>query len=41
VPEQEVERARQLVEQEMENVIALTVPIVVKAGAGLNWRDIA
>ncbi len=41
VPEHEVERARQLVEQEMENVIELTVPIVVKAGVGLNWRDIA
>ncbi len=40
VPEHEVDRARQLVEREMENVIELRVPIVVKAGVGLNWRDI-
>ena len=40
VPEHEVDRARQLVEREMENVMKLRVPIVVKAGVGLNWRDI-
>jgi DNA polymerase I len=40
VPEDEVERVRQLVEHEMEDVIELSVPIVVNAGVGLNWRDI-
>jgi DNA polymerase-1 len=40
VPESEVEKVKQMVQHEMETVIALKVPIVVDCGAGPNWRDL-
>ncbi len=40
VPEDELDRIRQMVQREMEHVIELTVPIVADCGAGLNWRDL-
>ena len=40
VPEDELDRVKQLVQREMENVIELAVPVVVDCGAGLNWRDL-
>ena len=38
-PEDEVDQLRTLVQQEMEHVVELTVPIVADAGVGANWRD--
>jgi DNA polymerase I len=40
VPEAEIEAARGLVKQEMENVIKLNVPIVADVSTGQNWRDL-
>jgi DNA polymerase I len=40
VPENEVGKVKQMVQHEMETVIALKVPIVVDCGAGPNWRDL-
>jgi DNA polymerase-1 len=40
VPEDEIDRVKQLVKQEMEHVVELTVPIVADCGVGLNWRDL-
>jgi DNA polymerase I len=40
VPEREVETVRTLVRDEMENVHPLTVPLLVEAGVGNNWRDL-
>ncbi len=40
VPESEVEEARALVQERMENVHSeLTVPLAVEVGVGPNWRD--
>ena len=39
VPEAELEEIRALVEDKMQNVYALSVPIVVDIGVGKNWRD--
>ena len=40
VPEAEVEEARALVQDRMENVHPeLTVPLKVEVGVGPNWRD--
>jgi DNA polymerase-1 len=40
VPEDEIDVARVLVKQEMENVVKLNVPIVADVGIGQNWRDL-
>jgi DNA polymerase-1 len=40
VPEREVDRMRTLIREEMENVHALTVPLLVEIGVGKNWRDL-
>lgn len=40
VPEDEVNTVRALVKHEMENVVALNVPIVADVGIGQNWRDL-
>jgi len=40
VPEDEVEPMRALVQQEMEHVIELSVPLVADVGVGNNWRDL-
>ena len=40
VPESEIEEARALVQEQMENVHPeLTVPLAVEVGVGPNWRD--
>lgn len=38
-PPEEVDEVRRLAKQEMENVHALEVPLIVDAGVGDNWRD--
>ena len=40
VPESEVEEVRALVQDKMENVHPLRVPLVVDVGVGKNWRDL-
>jgi DNA polymerase-1 len=40
VPENEVERVKELVRHEMETVVRLKVPVVVDCGVGPNWRDL-
>ncbi len=40
VPEGEVEGMKQLVREQMENVHALEVPLLVEIGVGANWRDL-
>jgi DNA polymerase-1 len=40
VPEDEVDAARALVREEMEQVLELRVPIVAEIGVGANWRDL-
>ena len=39
VPKDEVEEVRTLVQDRMEKVYDLRVPLVAEAGIGLNWRD--
>ena len=39
VPEAEVETIKQLVEERMEQVHPLRVPLLVEVGVGSNWRD--
>lgn len=39
VPEGEVEEVRELVQERMEKVWELRVPLVAEAGIGPNWRD--
>ncbi len=41
VPEDEVDRMRTLVKEEMEDVVELKVPIVADVGTGHNWRDLS
>jgi DNA polymerase I len=40
VPEKEVETMQSLVREQMENVRALAVPLLVEMGVGPNWRDL-
>jgi DNA polymerase-1 len=40
VPEREIDEMKRLVRQEMENVHALNVPLLVDVGVGVNWRDL-
>ena len=40
VPKSEVDEMKQLVQQQMENVHELKVPLKVDLGVGLNWRDL-
>ncbi|MDX9708423.1 MAG: DNA polymerase I [Trichloromonas sp.] len=39
VPQDELERARELVRSEMEGAVALSVPLLVDIGVGANWRE--
>lgn len=39
VPENEVERTREIVRTEMETVYELAVPLVVDIGVGRNWME--
>ena len=38
-PDAELDAARQVVQEEMEGVRALRVPLRVDVGAGKNWRE--
>jgi DNA polymerase-1 len=38
-PEDEVDSMRKLVQEKMENVRDLRVPLLVEIGVGKNWRD--
>ena len=38
-PRDETEAVKALVKSEMESVYALSVPLLVEVGSGLNWRD--
>jgi DNA polymerase I len=40
IPENELDRMRALVREEMENVQPLHVPLQVDIGVGPNWRDL-
>ena len=40
VPEDEFELMKNLVKEEMENVVSLKVPLTVDIGFGVNWYDI-
>jgi len=40
VPEPEIETMRELVQEKMEKVHTLLVPLVVEIGVGPNWRDV-
>ncbi len=39
VPQDELERVRELVRSEMEGAVELNVPLVVDIGFGRNWRE--
>jgi DNA polymerase-1 len=39
VPEDEVDKVRELVKHEMEHVVELRVPVIADVGVGANWRD--
>jgi DNA polymerase-1 len=39
VPENEVERTKEVVRAEMESVYELSVPLVVSVGVGRNWME--
>ena len=40
VPNGEIDEVRQLVEDQMQNVHDLRVPLVSESGIGPNWRDL-
>ena len=39
VPDEEVEQARALIKDTMENVVCLSVPLVAEVGVGKNWKE--
>ena len=39
VPESEVDRVREIVVSEMQNVVHLTVPLIADCGVGANWLE--
>ena len=39
VPENEIEQAKVLIKETMENVVQLSVPLFVEIGIGKNWKE--
>ena len=39
VPVNEVEKVREIVVSEMQNVVHLTVPLIADCGVGTNWLE--
>jgi DNA polymerase-1 len=39
VPGVEIQKASEIIKEEMENVIVLEVPLVVEIGLGDNWLE--
>jgi DNA polymerase-1 len=39
VPLNEVEKVREIVVNEMQNVVHLTVPLIADCGVGANWLE--
>ena len=39
VPDEEIEQARTLIKDVMENIVHLSVPLVVEIGYGKNWKE--
>jgi DNA polymerase-1 len=39
VPQNEVDKVREIVVAEMQNVVQLTVPLIVDCGVGKNWLE--
>ena len=39
VPENEVEQARSLIKDVMENIVHLSVPLIAEIGVGKNWKE--
>ena len=39
VPENEIEQVRSIVLQEMQGVVALSVPLIADCGVGKNWLE--
>jgi DNA polymerase-1 len=39
VPPEELDRARVMVKEKMENAAELAVPLVVDLGTGINWLE--
>ena len=37
VPQNEVDKVREIVVSEMQNVVHLTVPLIADCGVGTNW----
>jgi DNA polymerase I len=40
VPEAEIDLMKSLVREHMEKAHALSVPLLVEMGVGMNWRDL-
>jgi DNA polymerase-1 len=39
VPDEEIDKAGELIKDAMEQVLSLSVPLTVEIGIGKNWRE--